>query len=158
MPLQYNLGDAMATVGTIRIYRPDPASSDELQRCGRATFAVRHPSSTRAAVAVVGEIDAVNGRALGRYLERYTGLSKQLVLDLRAVDFVGTQAFTALHYISVRCARSDVDWMIVGSHPVRRLLSICDPQCELPLVDDLASALARLDRLAQCRHHIAPTG
>jgi anti-anti-sigma factor len=148
----------MATVGTIRTYRPDPASADELQRCGRATFAVRQPSSTRAAVAVMGEIDAVNGRALGRYVERQTGMAKQLVLDLRAVDFFGTQAFTALHYISVHCARSDVDWMIVGSHPVRRLLSICDPQGELPLVDDLASALARLDRLAQCRHHIAPTG
>jgi anti-anti-sigma factor len=148
----------MATVGTIRTYRPDPASADELHRCGRATFAVRQPSSTRAAVAVVGEIDAVNGRELGRYVERQTGMSKQLVLDLRAVDFFGTQAFTALHYISVHCARSDVDWMIVGSHPVRRLLSICDPQGELPLVDDLASALARLDGLAQCRHHIAPTG
>ena len=145
----------MAAVGTSRIYRPDPASTNELQRRGRATFAVRYPSSTRVAVAVIGEIDAVNGRDLGRYVERHTGISKQLVLDLRAVDFVGTQAFTALYYISVHCARSDVDWMIVGSHPVRRLLSICDPQGELPLVDDLASALARLDRLAQCRQHIA---
>jgi hypothetical protein len=42
----------------------------------------------------------------------------------RAVDFFDTQAFTALDYISVRCVRSDVDWMIVGSHPVRRLLSV----------------------------------
>src|ERR1700704_261647 len=148
----------MAVAGTIRICRPDPASANEPQRCGRATFAVRHPSSTRLAVAVMGEVDAVNGRDLGHYVERCTGISTQLVLDLRAVDFFGTQAFTALHYISMRCARSDVDWMIVGSHPVRRLLSICDPQGELPLVDDLASALARLDRLAQCRHHIAPTG
>jgi anti-anti-sigma factor len=119
---------------------------------------VRHQSSTRVAVAVVGEIDAVNGRRLGRYVERHTGISNQLVLDLRAVDFFGTQAFTALYYISVHCARSDVDWMIFGRHPVQRLLSICDHEGELPLVDDLASALARLDRFAQCRHHIAPTG
>jgi hypothetical protein len=56
-----------------------------------------------------------HGRALGRYVERHTGISKQLLLDLRAVDFCGTQAFTALYYISVHCARSDVDWMIIGS-------------------------------------------
>jgi anti-anti-sigma factor len=148
----------MATSGTIRVYRPDPASSDELQRCGRAIFDVRRPSSTRVAVAISGEIDAVNGRALGRYVKRHTGISRQLVLDLRAVDFFGTDGFTALYYISVHCARSDVDWMIIGSDPVRRLLSICDPEGELPLVDDLGSALARLDRLAQCRRHVAPTG
>jgi anti-anti-sigma factor len=147
----------MAAVGTIRLYRPDSAPAHELQRCGRATFAVRHPSPSRVAVAVMGEIDAVNARDLGRYVERHTRVSKQLVVDLRAVDFFGSQAFTALYYISVRCARSDVDWMIVGSDPVRRLLSVCDPGGELPLVDDLPWALERLDRLAQC-HHIAPAG
>lgn len=147
----------MAPVGTVRIYRPDPASADGLKRLGRATFAVRHLSSTRMAVAVVGEIDAVNGRGLGRYVERHTGISTQLVLDLRAVDFFGTQGFTALYYINVHCARADVDWVIVGSPPVRRVLAICDPDGELPLVDDLRSALARLDRHAQCRRPVAPT-
>jgi hypothetical protein len=28
------------------------------------------------AVAVVGELDGVNGRALGRFVERHTGVSK----------------------------------------------------------------------------------
>jgi anti-anti-sigma factor len=148
----------MAAVGTVRMYRPDAAPVDDLHRCGRATFAVRHPSPTRAAVAVMGDVDAVNARELGRYVERHTRLSKQLVLDLRAVDFFGTQAFTALYYIDVYCARSDVDWIIVGSPPVRRLLSICDPDGELPLVDDLSSGLTRLDRLAHCHYHVAPTG
>ena len=81
-----------------------------------------------------------------------------MVLDLRAVDFVGSQTFMALHYVSVHCARADVDWIITGSHHVRRLLSICDPDRELPFVNDLVSGLARLDRLAQCRYHIATTG
>ena len=106
---------AMAAVGTIRLYRPDPAAADELQRCGTATFVVRHPSPTRVAVAVLGDVDAVNARDLGRYVERHTRVSKQLVMDLRAVDFFGSPAFTALYYISVRCARKDVDWMIIGS-------------------------------------------
>ena len=148
----------MAAVGTVRMYRADPAPVDELKRCGGATFAVRRPSPTRVAIAVIGDVDALNARELGRYVELHTHLSKQLVLDLRAVDFFGGQAFTALYYISVYCARGDVDWLIVGGPPVRRLLSICDPEGELPLVDDLSCGLSRLDHLAQCRYRVATTG
>ena len=140
--------------GTVRIGRPDPALVDEHRQCGRATFAVRRHATSRLAVAVIGEIDARNGRELGRFVEQHTGISRQLVLDMRAVDFAGTQAFTALYYISVHCARNDVDWILVGSHPVRRLLSICDPEGELPLVDDLTSALEHLTRSARCHQHV----
>lgn len=146
------------TDSTQSTHRAADASTEDAQRCGRATFAVRHCSSTRVAVAVLGEIDAVNGRALGRYVERHTRISKQLVLDMRTVDFMGSQGFTALYYISVYCARSDVDWVIVGSHSVRRLLSICDPEGELPLVSTLSSALTRLDRFAQYRPQIIWNG
>jgi anti-anti-sigma factor len=148
----------MTTIGTVGIYRADPATIDEMQRCGRATFAVRHVSSTRTAVAVIGEIDAVNGRDLGRYVERQISISNQLVLDLRAVDFFGSAGFTALYYISVHCARSDMDWMIVGSPAVRRVLSICDPDGVLPLVDDLVAGLAQLDRRARCSHYAVSAG
>lgn len=148
----------IAAAELVRMHRPTIAPSDDLQRCGRATFSVRQSSSTRLVVAVVGDVDALNARLLGRYVEGHVRLSKQLVLDLRAVDFVGSQAFTALYYIDVHCARSDVDWVIVAGQPVRRLLSICDPEGELPLADGLLSGLDRLDRLARCHHHIAPTG
>jgi anti-anti-sigma factor len=137
------------------MYRPPPGTDDEIQRCGSATFTVRRMSATRLAVAIIGDIDAVNGREFARYVERHTGISRQLVLDLRAVDFFGSAGFTALYYISVHCARSDVDWTIVGSPPVRRLLEICDAQSELPLMDDLTAALVRLNRAARCQHHIA---
>ncbi|OAN39959.1 STAS domain-containing protein [Mycolicibacterium iranicum] len=134
-----------------QIFRPTIASADDQERCGSAVFDVRHCSSHRVAVAVIGEVDAINGRELGRYVARHTGISRQLILDLRAVDFFGSLGFTALYYISVHCARSDVDWAIVGSPAVRRLLSICDPEGELPLAIDLATALTRLDRLASRR-------
>lgn len=126
----------------------------EQQRCGAAVFEARHCSSTRVAIAVIGEIDALNGREFGRYVQRHTRISRQLVLDLRSVEFFGTAGFTALYYVSVHCTRSDVDWMIVGGDPVRRMLSICDPDGELPLAADLSSALARLDRLGHGLSHV----
>ncbi|CAJ1510636.1 STAS domain-containing protein [[Mycobacterium] burgundiense] len=144
--------------GTIRLYRPDPNSICESKRCGRATFTVHPASPGRIRIAAYGDVDAVNGRALGHYVEAHTGTSQQLVLDLRAVDFFGTQGFTALYYISVQCTRRDVDWMLVGSPPVHRLLRICDTSSELPLCTDLASALARLDQITQCRGRIASAG
>ncbi len=153
-----NWGLCMAPVGTVRIYRPDPALADGMEPCGLATFGVRHPSSTRVAVAARGDIDAVNARALGHYVERHIGISKQLVLDLRAVDFFGGQGFTALYYISVLCARRDVDWAIIGGPPVARLLSICDPENDLPFVNDLATALALLDRCARSHRRAATAG
>ena len=137
-----------------RRYRPDPTDSDDGRRCGAATFGVRRPSAIRVAVAVMGEIDALNARDLGRYVERHTGTSHQLLLDLRAVDFFGSHGFAALYDISVHCARSDVDWSIVASPAVRRLLSICDPDGELPLAEDLPSDLARLDHVTQCCHRV----
>ncbi len=145
-------GVAMPAVGTVRIYRPDPATADDDEQCGRARFTVSRLSSTRFAVTVSGDIDATNGRALGRYVERHIGISKQLIVDLRPIDFFGIQGFTALYYVSVHCARNDVDWMIVGSPGVRRLLTLCDPENELPLADDLGSALARLDHLVRYQH------
>ena len=139
----------MPSDGTTRLYRPDPASASESKRYGRGMFSVRHPAGARIRVAASGEIDAVNGRALGTFVERHTGISKQLIVDLRAVDFFGTQGFTALYYISVHCTRSDVDWMLVGGPPVRRILQICDPDGELPFVEDLQAAVGWLDHLAQ---------
>lgn len=109
-------------------------------------------------VTVVGDIDAVNGRPLGGYVERRTGISKQLILDLRAVDFFGSQGFTALSYIRVHCTRSDVDWVLLAGPPVRRFLAIFDPDSELPLAADLDGAIARLDHLARHLHRTASAG
>lgn len=148
----------MPAVGSIRLYRPDPATMTEHERSGRAVFGMRHASTTRVVVTATGEIDTLNGRHLGHFVERHTGISKQLILDLRGVHFFGTQGFTALYYISVHCARSDVDWVIIGSRPVQRLVAICDPDAELPLVGDLDCGVARLDHIARCHRRANDAG
>ncbi|MBO0675889.1 STAS domain-containing protein [Mycolicibacterium sp. S2-37] len=139
----------MADIGTVRVFRPDPSAVEKPLQRGRASYAVRSLSPTLSVIAVTGEIDATNGRDLGRYVEQHTATSTQLIVDCTGVAFFGSQGFSALHYTSVSCARIDVDWVIVPGREVRRLLRICDPDGELPLADSLESARRRLDRVAR---------
>ena len=94
----------MPTAHTVRLYRAQLSSADESERCGRGAFAVRHLSEMRLLITATGDLDATNARALGRFVERHTGVSKQLVLDLSDVEFFGSEGFAALHYVSVHCA------------------------------------------------------
>jgi anti-anti-sigma factor len=112
----------------------------------------------RLLIAATGDLDATNARALGSFVERHTGVSKQLVLDLSDVEFFGCEGFAALHYISVHCARHNVDWLFIGGRTVRRIVAICDPDAELPLAHDLAAALAHLDHLERCGHLVQSAG
>ncbi len=115
-------------------------------------------AAARVLIAVRGEVDATNRHAIGRFVERHSRISQQLILDLTSVGFFGSQGFTALHFVSVHCARRDVDWMIVAGPTALRILRICDPDDELPVVGDIGDALARLDHLARSRHPIDWTG
>jgi anti-anti-sigma factor len=131
-------GGAMPASVTTRRYRPDPADTHvthQHERRGRAVFSARQTSPSLMHLTAVGEIDAVNGRALASYVERHTGMTKQIILDLRGVDFFGSQGFTALCYIRAHCTAADVDWLLVGSRQVHRILSICDPDGQLPLAN-----------------------
>jgi anti-anti-sigma factor len=129
--------------------------ADEVQKTGRAVFTAEELSDGRVLIAVRGDIDATNRHALGRFVARHIRISKQLILDLTGVDFFGSSGFTALYYISVQCARRDVDWLIAGSRTVLRILRICDPDGELPVAGDMAAAFARSDHIAKCRHAVA---
>jgi anti-anti-sigma factor len=148
----------MIDVGTIRVFRPDPATAEAPQLRGRAVFSIRPLSPTLSVVTAVGEVDATNGRDLGRYVECHTAAGTQLIVDLTGVTFFGSQGFSALHYMGVSCTRSDVDWVIVPGGEVRRLLRVCDPQGELPLADSVDSARARLERVTRRHQPISWAG
>jgi anti-anti-sigma regulatory factor len=67
-----------------------------------------------------------------------------LVLDLSEVEFFGTAGFSALHTLNVQCAGAGVEWVLVPSHAVSRLLKICDPDSTLPMESKLPAALSHL--------------
>jgi anti-anti-sigma factor len=145
----------LTTASPVRLRRAHLPTTDEVQRSGRAVFTAQELADGRMLISVSGEVDATNRHALGRFVARHIRVSKQLILDLTGVDFFGSQGFTALYYVNVQCARRDVDWMVAGRMTVQRILRICDPDDELPLIDDLEAALTRLDHVAKCRHAVA---
>jgi anti-anti-sigma factor len=135
----------------------DESHPDETRQCGRAVFEVHHLSPQRLRVSVAGEVDATNREALGHFIGFCTRGSQQLIVDLSRVDFFGSQGFTALHYVSVQCARGEVDWVIVDNRVVQRILRICDSAGDLPVVGDLGTALDKLDRCSKYRHSTSPS-
>jgi anti-anti-sigma factor len=89
-----------------------------------------------------GEVDAANAGTLAEYVQRCAGLCEWLVLDLTDLDFFGTAALSALHTITERCAGAGVNWTMVPSPAVSRVLRLCQPNGGLPLCESLTDALA----------------
>jgi anti-anti-sigma factor len=109
-----------------------------------ARFAGRLLRSSVAVISAEGDIDASNADALYDYtLGRVNGY-RGLVLDLSGLDFFGADGFSALHRISVNCARVGTVWAIIPSPATSRVLRICDPRDSLPLADTVDAAVGRL--------------
>jgi anti-anti-sigma factor len=118
-----------------------------------ARFASRRLKSSVVVISVYGAIDASNASALAEYaLGQVTGW-RGLILDLRGLDFCGTEGFSALRTISVCCARAGTRWAVLPGWAVSRVLRICDPQASLPAADTIEAALSTFSdqphRLAQ---------
>jgi anti-anti-sigma factor len=99
-----------------------------------------------AIVSACGEIDGSNASTLTDYAFVNAVRCRGLILDLSGLQFFGTEGFSALHRISVRCAEADIRWMLVPGAAVSRLLRICDPHGSLPAVDTVGEALTNLQR------------
>lgn len=109
-----------------------------------ARFDTRWTMSSVAIVSAYGDIDASNASTLTDYALVNAVRCRGLILDLSGLKFFGTEGFSALHRVSVRCARAEIGWMVVPSAAVSRLLRLCDPHGSLPTVDTVDAALANL--------------
>ncbi|WP_110316297.1 STAS domain-containing protein [Mycolicibacterium moriokaense] len=100
--------------------------------------------SSVAIVSAYGDIDATNASTLTDYALGNTARCRKLILDLTGLKFIGTEGFSALHRVSVRCAHAEIGWVVVRGAAVSRLLRLCDPHGSLPTVDTVDAALANL--------------
>ena len=107
-----------------------------------ARFASRRLRSSVAVVRADGGIDASNADALTAYTLAHLPRCRGLILDLRDLDFFGTEGFSALHRVSVCCARAGIGWAVVPGGAVSRLLRMYDPQALLPVASTVEAATA----------------
>ena len=117
------------------------ASLLEPTDCHTAHFATRRLQPDASVVTAHGEIDAANAQEFVSYALRHAADVQQLVIDLSGVDFFGTAGFSALHALNVRAAGHGIEWALVPSTSVSRLLRLCDPDSALPVQESVESAL-----------------
>lgn len=122
----------------------DRAPQGDVEIAHRARFSASQLTPTTVLVSVTGDVDASNALELIRYAERHAPASGELVLDLSGLTFFGTQGFSALHNINVNCSRFAVNWVLVPSSDVHRLLRVCDPAGGLPVAESIELAEAVL--------------
>jgi anti-anti-sigma factor len=103
-------------------------------------------STSTMVVTAEGEVDAFNARDLAEYVERSLDSATRLIVDLRDLQFFGTQGFSTLHTVNVTCSRRGVSWVVIPGAEVERLLRICDPGGGLPVAATLEKAFAAVVR------------
>jgi anti-anti-sigma factor len=99
---------------------------------GKLAFSTEWLNAAVVRINVQGEIDAANERELRDYVFRHAANCKTLILSLHEVSFFSTTGFSALLTIDARCTRAGVNWMVIPSAAVSRVLDICDRQFTIP--------------------------
>ena len=109
-----------------------------------ARLASRRLRSSVAVISAHGGIDASNADTLTEYTLGHLMRCRGLILDLRDLDFFGTEGFSALHRVSVCCARAGIGWAVVSGDAVSRVLRIGDPEGLLPAASTVEAAMANV--------------
>src|SRR6201998_2016786 len=105
-------------------------------------LAHRRLRSSVAVISAQGHIDASNADTLTEYTLGHLMGCRGLILDLRGLDFFGTEGFSALHRVSVCCARAGIGWAVVSGEAVSRVLRIGDPEGLLAAASTVEAAMA----------------
>jgi anti-anti-sigma factor len=121
---------------------PDGGFLSPPWECHAARLASRRLRSSVTVISAYGDIDASNADSLTQYTLGHLTRCRGLILDLRALDFFGTEGFSALHMVSVCCARAGKGWAAIPGEAVSRVLRIGDPQGLLPAASTLEAAIA----------------
>jgi anti-anti-sigma factor len=102
-------------------------------------------------LAIGGQIDACNADQIREHAHRYASASAALVVDMTQVEFFAVQGLRNLMILGERCHKAGVEWVLVGSRSVHRLLRVADVDRALPTAQSTDAALQRFaGRATEC--------
>jgi anti-anti-sigma factor len=95
-------------------------------------------------VRIGGEIDGCNADRVSENVFRYAATASGLVVDATAVDFCCVRGLRDLMALDKHCHDSGIEWALVASGSVRRMLEVTGVNNTLPLVDSVSIAVQSL--------------
>lgn len=95
-------------------------------------------------VQIGGEIDACNADRLSENVFRYAATASALVVDTVAVDFCSVRGLRHLMALDQHCHAFGIQWALVATGAVRRMLEATGVNSALPLTNSISTALQSL--------------
>jgi anti-anti-sigma factor len=92
-------------------------------------------------VTISGAVDLKNIDQVSEYSRRFILPDKAFVLDLRGVDYFASEGVTFLQRIDEDCRAAGMEWALVASPVVNRVLRIVDEEASFPGAASVHEAL-----------------
>jgi anti-anti-sigma factor len=125
--------------------RPNTRLSSQFGDPNSGLRAVTELSGSAVVIHVGGDVDASNDGVWQRMVSRTASIAiapGPFVIDVRALDFMGSCAYVALANEAVRCGRRGVELRLVSNQPiVARTIAACGLGRLLPLYASVETAL-----------------
>jgi anti-anti-sigma regulatory factor len=107
-------------------------------------------------VSVGGEVDDSNIGPLTQYAARYVLCEKPFVLDLSGVESFADRAMALLYAIDDACYDAGVEWAVVASPAVIRMMSNYGDPADFHTVDSVPEALHHFADSTAARRRLLP--
>ncbi|OBI51724.1 sulfate transporter [Mycobacterium kyorinense] len=92
-------------------------------------------------VTISGAIDALNIDRVSEYSRHFVLPDQPIVLDMSGVDCLAAQGIRLLYRIDDDCRAAGVEWALVASPAVSRLLAVTGDEDMFPIVGSVPEAL-----------------
>jgi anti-anti-sigma regulatory factor len=137
------------SIDTVAFYSAPGCAKFPLD-CGGARIGAqcRHLATV---VTVSGAIDTMNVDPVTECCKRFILPDKALVLDLAGVHCLAAQAISFPYRIDDDCRAAGLEWALITSQAVTRVLRVTDDPANFPIVESVHEALRYFADAASAR-------